>query len=47
MVMEDENEDVIVSAVNPQEMFKIVDNPGIKETVLEVKEKLARAIDSL
>jgi uncharacterized protein (DUF302 family) len=47
IVMEDENREVIVSAINPREMFKIIDNPSVKETASQIGEKLTRVISAL
>lgn len=47
VVMEDENGDVIVSAANPLEMFKIVANPKVAEVVQTVNDKISRAVAAL
>ena len=47
VVLEDENGDVIVSAVNPKEMFTVVNNPNIADVVEAVNQKLARAVAAL
>ena len=46
VVMEAENGDIAVSAVNPLEMFKVVDNPAMADTVATVNEKLRRAVEA-
>lgn len=37
----------VVSAVNPQAMFSVVDTPGLEPVVAEVEAKLRRVIESL
>lgn len=47
VVMEEEDGSVVVSAVDPVEMFKVVGNEAMESTAAEVKEKLSRVIASL
>jgi uncharacterized protein (DUF302 family) len=47
VVMEDEDNTVVVSAANPLEMFKIVENNAVADTVKVVNDKITRAIGSL
>ena len=47
VVMEAENGDVVVSAINPLEMFKIVENPAVADTVAAVNEKIRRAVEAV
>ncbi|MFC1627519.1 DUF302 domain-containing protein [Gemmatimonadota bacterium] len=37
----------IVSAIQPEVQFKLVDRPGLGKVACEVKEKLERALDTL
>ena len=46
VVMEAENGDIVVSAINPLEMFKVVDNPAVADTVAAVNDKLRRAVET-
>ena len=47
VVMEDDDAAIIVSAVNPLEMFKVVENDEMAATAQEVDGKLRRVMDSL
>ena len=47
VVMEDEDGAIVVSAVDPSEMFKVVENEGMAATAAEVGDKLRRVMASL
>jgi len=44
IVFEDDDGKAVVSMVNPHEMFKVVDNPGLAEIVETVSGKLQTAL---
>lgn len=47
IVFEEDDGTVTVSAVNPAEMFKVVDRPDVAELADEVDAKLRQAMDKL
>ncbi|MFH2010296.1 MAG: DUF302 domain-containing protein [bacterium] len=47
IVFEEDDGTVTVSAVNPAEMFKVVDNPGVASIATQVGEKLDRVMNAL
>jgi uncharacterized protein (DUF302 family) len=47
VVMEEEDESVTVSAVNPMEMFKVVENSAMSDLAGQVNSKVKKVVDSL
>lgn len=47
VVLEEDDGTVTASLINPREMFKVVDNPGLADTAGAVDEKLRRVADQL
>lgn len=47
IVFEEDDGTTTVSAVDPKEMFKVVDRPGMEELAGQVEAKLRKALDSL
>ena len=47
VVAEDEDGTIVVSAVKPSEMFKVVENAALADIAGDVEAKLTRVIDSL
>lgn len=47
IVFEEDDKTVTVSALNPGEIFKMVDKPGMKEMAAQVEERLRKVINSL
>ncbi len=47
VVMEADDSDIVVSAVNPVEMFKVVENENMADTAAEVGTKLNRAMERI
>lgn len=46
-VHENDDSSITVSAVNPKEMFKIVENPALNDTVAEVDAKILRVMEKI
>lgn len=46
-VYKNKNDETVVSAIEPDAMFTVVDNENVKNVAEQVKEKLHRAIDSV
>ncbi|MCP4723847.1 MAG: DUF302 domain-containing protein [bacterium] len=46
-VYRNKNDETVVSAIEPDAMFTVVDNENVKGVAEQVKEKLHRAIDSV
>lgn len=47
VVMEEDDKTITVSAVNPMEMFKVVENTGMSEIAGQVNAKIKKVVDSL
>ena len=47
MVSDDGGGNAVVSAIDPQVMFKVVDNPGVEPVAAQVREKLERALEAI
>lgn len=47
VVYKNKNDETVVSAIEPDAMFSVVDNENVKSVAEQVKEKLHRAIDSV
>ena len=47
VVFEEDDGTTTVSAVNPMEMFKVVDNPGMTSIADQVNVKIRKVVDSL
>ena len=47
VVFEEDDGTITVSAVNPREMFKVVDNPGMTSIAEQVDAKIRKVMDSL
>ena len=47
VVFEEDDGSVTVSAVNPKEMFKVVDNPGMADIAGEVDAKIQKVVESI
>ena len=47
IVMEEDDKSITVSAVNPMEMFKVVENSGMSEIAGQVNAKIRKVVDSL
>jgi uncharacterized protein (DUF302 family) len=47
VVFEEDDKSITVSAVNPMEMFKVVENPGMSEIAGQVDAKIRKVVDSL
>jgi len=47
VVFEEDDKTITVSAVNPMEMFKVVENPGMSEIAGQVDAKIRKVVDSL
>ena len=47
VVMEEDDKTITVSAVNPMEMFKVVENSGMSEIAGQVDAKIRKVVDSL
>ncbi|MCP4605342.1 MAG: DUF302 domain-containing protein [Proteobacteria bacterium] len=47
VVFKEDDGTVTVSAINPQEMFRIVDNPNVAPLAEQVETKLRRALDKI
>ncbi len=47
VVFKNNDEKTVVSAIEPDAMFTVVDNENVKGVAAQVKEKLHRAIDSV
>lgn len=47
VVFEEDDGTITTSAVNPMEMFKVVENPGMSEIAGQVDAKIRKVVDSL
>ncbi len=47
VVFEEDDGTITASAVNPMEMFKVVDNPGMADIASQVDAKIKKVVDSL
>lgn len=47
VVMEEDDESITVSAVNPMEMFKVVENSAMSDIADQVNTKIRKVVDSL
>jgi uncharacterized protein (DUF302 family) len=47
VVMEEDDETITVSAVNPMEMFKVVENSAMSDLAGQVNAKVKKVVDSL
>ncbi|MCP4675664.1 MAG: DUF302 domain-containing protein [Deltaproteobacteria bacterium] len=47
VVFEEDDSTITVSAVNPMEMFKVVENPGMSSIADQVDAKIRKVVDSL
>ena len=47
IVYETEDKDIVVSAIEPDAMMSVVDNPDIQKIAQEIREKLHRVIDAV
>ena len=47
VVSDDGGGNAVVSAIDPQVMFKVVDNPGVEPVAAQVREKLERALEAI
>ena len=47
VVAEDESGNAVVSAIHPEKMFQVVNNPGVAVVAAEVRTKLERVLESI
>ena len=47
VLTEDHNGNAIVSAIDPKQMFKVVENPAMEELSLQVRQKIAAALKKI